>query len=229
VLGAAANATESVWLMSYVTCPTVRYHPAANVRHELLTEAVEIISSLFDGGYVNYTGRNFGIDSAKLWDLPDQRVPIGIAVSGPQSCATIAPVADAMVAVEPEAELVGMFDRATGPGAPRPNVGQVPVCWDADPDKAVALVHDQFRWFAGGWKGQRGDPRAGRLRRRVAVRPAGGRGGVAGLGGQRRNGSGGPLRAAVGGPQGVVGARAVDPAVGVRAEQVAQPLDQCGG
>ena len=28
VLGAAANATERIGLMTYVTCPTIRYHPA---------------------------------------------------------------------------------------------------------------------------------------------------------------------------------------------------------
>src|ERR1700756_1014035 len=28
VLGAAAHATERIGLMSYVTCPTIRYHPA---------------------------------------------------------------------------------------------------------------------------------------------------------------------------------------------------------
>jgi alkanesulfonate monooxygenase SsuD/methylene tetrahydromethanopterin reductase-like flavin-dependent oxidoreductase (luciferase family) len=28
VLGAAAQATERIRLMTYVTCPTIRYHPA---------------------------------------------------------------------------------------------------------------------------------------------------------------------------------------------------------
>src|SRR5438270_6355650 len=28
ILGAAAQATDSIGLMSYVTCPTMRYHPA---------------------------------------------------------------------------------------------------------------------------------------------------------------------------------------------------------
>ena len=118
VLGAAAQATEDIGLMTYVTCPIKRYHPAVvaqkaatmsllsggrftlglgagenlnehvtgggwppvNIRHAMLEEAVEIISSLFDGGYVNFQGTYFQVDSAKLWDLPDIRTPIGIAV-----------------------------------------------------------------------------------------------------------------------------------------------------
>jgi G6PDH family F420-dependent oxidoreductase len=29
---------------------------------------------------------------------------------------------------------------------------QLPVCWDPDRDAAVRRAHEQFRWFAGGWK-----------------------------------------------------------------------------
>src|SRR5438445_9227386 len=121
VLGAAAQATERIPLMTYVTCPILRYHPAVvaqkaatmqilsgnrfrlglgagenlnehvvgkrwpavGYRHEMLSEAVDIISELFDGdGTVNYRGRHFDVEQAKLWDLPDERVPIGVAVSG---------------------------------------------------------------------------------------------------------------------------------------------------
>ena len=91
-----------------------------------------------------------GIDSAKLWDLPTQRVPIGVAVSGDQSVETFAPLADAMVAVEPDESLVTGFDAAAGVVLPK--IGQQPICWDANKDAAVARAHEQFRWFAGGWK-----------------------------------------------------------------------------
>src|SRR3954464_16078396 len=91
-LGAVAHATSTIGLMTYVTAPTFRYHPAvvaqqaatlqlisdnrftlglgagealnehvigggwpaANTRQARLVEAVEIITALFDGGYVNY-------------------------------------------------------------------------------------------------------------------------------------------------------------------------------
>src|SRR5919107_321980 len=132
MLGAVTQVTDRVELMTYVTCPTVRYHPAVvaqkaatvgllsggrftlglgagenlnehvvgrgwppvNVRHDMLGEALDIINALFDGGYVSYQGTHFHVDSAKLWDLPEQRVPIGVAVSGPQSVEAFAPKAD---------------------------------------------------------------------------------------------------------------------------------------
>jgi G6PDH family F420-dependent oxidoreductase len=187
-LGAVTQATEHVDLMTYVTCPTMRYHPtvvaqqaatvqllsgnrftlglgsgenlnehvvgrgwpAVNVRHEMLVEAVQIISALFEGGYVNFSGDHFRVDSAKLWDLPDIRVPIAVAVSGDQSVRRFAPLVDAMIAVEPEAALCEKWDRVGGRDAAK--IGQLPVCWDADRDAAIARAHEQFRWFAGGWK-----------------------------------------------------------------------------
>jgi G6PDH family F420-dependent oxidoreductase len=189
VLGAVAQVTHDVELMTYVTCPTFRYHPAVvaqqaatmqllsggrfllglgagenlnehvvgrgwppvNVRHEMLREAVEIIRALFDGGYVNYAGEHFRIDSAKLWDLPEQPSKIGIAASGDPSVQLAADYADALIAVQPEAELVSGFDQAKGGNGGR-KIGQVPVCYDADPDAAVRRAHEQFRWFGGGWK-----------------------------------------------------------------------------
>ena len=188
VLGAAAQATQRIGLMTYVTCPIRRYHPAVvaqkaatmsilsdgrftlglgagenlnehvvgggwppvNTRHSMLAEAVEIISQLLDGGYVNYKGIHFEVDSAKLWDLPENRPSIGIAVSGAQSCQLAGRYGDLMIAVEPDRELARLFDDAGGAGKPR--VGQIPVCFDTDRDAAVDRAHRLFRWFGGGWK-----------------------------------------------------------------------------
>ncbi|MEN3316177.1 MAG: hypothetical protein V7605_2411 [Acidimicrobiaceae bacterium] len=124
--------------------------PAVDVRHRMFREAVEIIQALFGGGYVTRSGEFFDVQSAKIWDLPDQLPPIGIAVSGPQSCRLAGELGDLMIAVEPEAGLGEAFDAAGGSGKPR--VGQVPVCYDTDESVAVKRAHEQFRWFGGGWK-----------------------------------------------------------------------------
>ena len=143
ILGAAAQATSRIPLMTYVTCPTMRYHPAVvaqkaatvailsggrfrlglgsgenlnehvvgkrwpavGVRHEMLAEAVDVITALLDGQHLNHRGRHFDVESARLYDLPDERVRIGIAVSGERSCALAGRKADLMIATEPEPEL----------------------------------------------------------------------------------------------------------------------------
>jgi G6PDH family F420-dependent oxidoreductase len=189
MLGAVTQVTERVELMTYVTCPILRYHPAvvaqkaatigllsdgrftlglgagenlnehivgagwppANVRHEMFGEAIEIITSLFDGGYVNYAGDHFRVDSAKLWDLPERRVPLAVAVSGNQSIEKFAPLVDHLIAVEPEDDLVAKWDETVS-GRDSRKIGQVPICWDTDRVRAVERAHEQFRWFGGGWK-----------------------------------------------------------------------------
>ncbi|RBM15955.1 LLM class F420-dependent oxidoreductase [Prauserella sp. PE36] len=191
-LGAVTQSTESVELMTFVTCPIMRYHPAvvaqkaatvqllsggrfllglgagenlnehvigegwppANVRHEMLGEALQIVNGLFDGGYTNYAGEHFRVDSAKLWDLPERRVPVGVAVSGAQSVNKFAPLSDALIAVEPNGQLCTQWDtERSGAGLETSRkIGQLPVCWDQDKKAAVRRAHEQFRWFAGGWK-----------------------------------------------------------------------------
>ncbi len=188
VLGALAQATESLPLMTFVTCPTIRYHPAViaqlaattallsggrftlglgsgenlnehvvgggwppvDVRHDMLAEAVEIISALFTGEDVNLTGRHFEVRSTRLFDVPAPPPPIGIAASGAQSCKLAGEYADVLIAVEPNADLIAAFSAAGGAG--KPCYGQMPICYDRNRDAAVARAHEQFRWFGSGWK-----------------------------------------------------------------------------
>lgn len=192
VLGAVAQATSRVDLMTYVTCPTLRYHPAVvaqkaatvgllsegrftlglgsgenlnehvvgqgwpavDVRQDMLQEAIHIIRELWTGELVSWSGDHFRVESARVWDLPEEPVTIGTAVSGAKSVARFGPLSDHLVAVEPDRELVEAWNGTDGAptiGAGARAVGQIPICWDPDRDAAIARAHDQFRWFAGGW------------------------------------------------------------------------------
>ncbi|RHA37068.1 LLM class F420-dependent oxidoreductase [Cellulomonas rhizosphaerae] len=189
LLGAVAQATSRVELMTYVTCPTMRYHPtvvaqqaatlavlsegrfqlnlgsgenlnehvvgqgwpAVGERQDMLEEAISIIRSLLDGELVTWEGNHFRVDQAKLWDLPESPVELGVAVSGDHSIERFAPLVDHLVAVEPDADLVTSWDKARGGEASR-KIGQVPICWDPSRERAIERAHDQFRWFSGGWK-----------------------------------------------------------------------------
>jgi G6PDH family F420-dependent oxidoreductase len=120
-----------------------------DVRHEMFSEAIEIIRVLFDGGYVTYHGRYYDVESAKLFDRPEQPVEIGIAVSGRQSCTIAGEQGDFVVAIEPKAELVEMFREAGGSGA---GVAQIPVCYGPNEEECRQIAREQFRWGANGWK-----------------------------------------------------------------------------
>jgi G6PDH family F420-dependent oxidoreductase len=186
VLGAVAHATRQLRLMSFVTCPTRRYHPvvvaqkAATVallsegrftlglgagenlnehvvggwphvtaRHRMFEEALQIIQPLLVGQTVHHNGEYFEVPEARLWDRPAEGVPIGVAVSGPESCGLAAAYADAMIATEPRADLIQEFE-ARG-GVCRPRYGQVALCYGPDEGRSRRLAHKQFAWFGLGW------------------------------------------------------------------------------
>src|ERR1700684_3070954 len=125
--------------------------PAVGARHEMFREAVDIIGALLDGeDSVNYRGKHFDAEQARLWDLPSERVPIGIAVSGADSCRLAGEKGDVMIAVEPKAKLVEQFESAGGAG--KAKIGQIAISYDEDRDAAIERAHEQFRWFGLGWK-----------------------------------------------------------------------------
>lgn len=192
VLGAVAHATERVGLYSYVTCPTIRYHPAivaqqaatvqiladgrftlglgsgenlnehvvgkgwpsVQTRQDMLVEAIHIIRELWTGTLVDWRGDYFQVDSARIWDVPEEPIGIGISMTGDRSVDNFATLADHLIEVQPDADRVKSWHdarQATGlPGGGRV-IGQIPICWDPSRDAAVERAHEQFRWFAGGW------------------------------------------------------------------------------
>ncbi|GAB3712312.1 LLM class F420-dependent oxidoreductase [Mariniluteicoccus flavus] len=191
VLGAVAQVTERVDLYTYVTCPTLRYHPAVvaqkaatlqiladgrftlglgsgenlnehvvgegwpavDERQDMLEEAIEIIRELHTGELVTWAGEHFRVDSARIWDLPEQGVDLAVAVGGDKAVERFAPLSDHLVATEPSADLVTSWNAASTHtiGADAKAIGQIPISWDPDPERAKERAHEQFRWFAGGW------------------------------------------------------------------------------
>ncbi len=129
--------------------------PTVERRQDMLREAIKIIRELFGGELVNWRGDYFQVDSARLWDVPDVPAGIAVAIGGKEAIDRFVKLADHFVAVEPDRELVDAWHAArqvaNGAHAGRV-VGQIPVSWDPDRDAAIERAHDQFRWFAGGWK-----------------------------------------------------------------------------
>lgn len=181
VLGAVAHATERIELMSFVTCPLRRYHPAVvaqmaatvgvisqgrftlgvgageslnehvvgtwpyvSVRHDMLCEALEIIRPLLAGATVHFNGSYYDVPEARLFDRPEERVPIAVAASGPASAELAVEYGDAIIAVEADAGLVERF------GA-KPRYGQVAICYGPDEQQCRKTALDQWRWSALGW------------------------------------------------------------------------------
>ncbi|MFC4050673.1 TIGR03557 family F420-dependent LLM class oxidoreductase [Actinomadura syzygii] len=188
VLGALAQATHRIPLMTFVTCPIMRYHPAVvaqkaatmgvlsdgrftlglgagenlnehvvgrgwpsvDVRHEMFEEAVEIIRALLGGGYLNYRGRHFNVDSAKVYDLPDQPVRIGMAAFGRRAGRLAARHADLLISDQPIGGVVDLFHKEGGAG--KPVYGQIPVAFGSDVEECRRRAHRIWRFSVPAWK-----------------------------------------------------------------------------
>jgi G6PDH family F420-dependent oxidoreductase len=189
LLGACAEATSSIGLMTMVTCPIIRYHPAiiaqaaatvsllsegrfvlglgageqlnehvvgqpwppADVRHEMLHEAVEIIRLLWQGGFQSHRGRYFTLQDAQVYDLPERPVPIALAAGGTEACELAARVGDHLIATEPKAQLLQHYNSAGGKGH---KYAQVAVCVGDDESACRKTAWERWRFALPGWKVQ---------------------------------------------------------------------------
>jgi coenzyme F420-dependent glucose-6-phosphate dehydrogenase len=116
--------------------------PEAEVRLEMLEEAIEVIRLLWQGGYQSHHGRYYTVEEARIYTLPDQPPPIYVAASQPQAAELAGRVGDGLISVAPDAELIDRFKSAGGDG--KPKVGQVTVCWAESQEEARQTA---FEWW----------------------------------------------------------------------------------
>jgi G6PDH family F420-dependent oxidoreductase len=123
--------------------------PPVHIRHEMLEEAIEIIRTLWGGGYHAHQGKHYRVDDARIFTLPDEPPPIYVAVSGPKSVALARRAGDGMVAIHPRAELTRPFADCG-----KPRYGQLALSVDEDEAQARRLARELFRFSTAGWKVQ---------------------------------------------------------------------------
>lgn len=179
VLGAIAE-TTSLDVVTGVTCPTVRIHPAilaqatattaalfegrfswgvgsgealnehilgdrwppAPVRLEMLEEAIELVRELWKGESVTHYGEHYVVEDARIYDAPDQPVPIPVSAFGPKAAEVAARTGDGLFVTGPSTEIIDRWRAAGGAG---PVYGQVTVCWAESRDEAVETAHRIWR------------------------------------------------------------------------------------
>jgi coenzyme F420-dependent glucose-6-phosphate dehydrogenase len=116
--------------------------PETEVRQERLTEAIEVIRLLWQGGNRSYHGRHFTVENARLYTLPDSLPPLFVAVGGQRGAEQAARLGDGMIGTEPERALLAAFDKAGGSGKPR--YAELTVCWAKDEATARRTAREQW-------------------------------------------------------------------------------------
>jgi alkanesulfonate monooxygenase SsuD/methylene tetrahydromethanopterin reductase-like flavin-dependent oxidoreductase (luciferase family) len=127
--------------------------PAYPERRARLEDACEIITRLWDGGFHDYDGHHWHLDGARLYTLPDERVPLFVAGNGPRTARVAGRYADGFLTlVDPDTyheELAPAL--ADGAAA----AGRDPAAIDTIRQFSVAYGDDEAacREAAGFWRG----------------------------------------------------------------------------
>ncbi len=108
--------------------------PSADVRLEMLEEAIEVIRLLWKGGFKHHHGRHYTLEGARIYSLPDELPPILVSGFAPKSVELAARIADGFVSVGPDKDGLGSYRAQGGTG---PSTAGVKVCWGPDRDECV--------------------------------------------------------------------------------------------
>ena len=124
--------------------------PPPDMRQDMLEEAVEVLRLLHRGGEQSHYGKFFQVHDARVYNIPDEPLPIYIAAAGQQAAKMAARLGDGLICSAPAAESVAAFE--AGGGAGKPRYGQLTVCWARSEDEAVRTAHEY--WPISGLEGQ---------------------------------------------------------------------------
>lgn len=90
--------------------------PEADVRLEMLEEAIEVIRLLWRGGQRSHRGRHYVVENARVYDLPQEPPPILVSGFGPKSIELAARVGDGYCTVAPDADAIERYRAGGGTG-----------------------------------------------------------------------------------------------------------------
>jgi coenzyme F420-dependent glucose-6-phosphate dehydrogenase len=187
VLGAIAQATERVEVITGVTAPIIRIHPGivaqaaattaammpgrfslgvgtgealnehifgdrwppADVRLEMLEEAIDVIRLLWQGGNQSHEGKHYRVENARIYTLPDPLPPIVVAAAGEKAAQLAGRAGDGLMSTAPDPDVIRTWTEAGGSG---PKYAQVTVLWHEDEATAKKMAYEL--WPNAGASGQ---------------------------------------------------------------------------
>ncbi|OBJ52406.1 LLM class F420-dependent oxidoreductase [Mycobacterium sp. 1423905.2] len=116
-----------------------QHWPPAQVRREMLEEAITVIRQLFTGEQVSHHGRYFTVENARLYTLPEKPTPLYISGFGELSCQLAGRIGDGYISTETSAELIDAFRSAGGEG--KPMQAGFKVCHAPTKEEGVRTAH----------------------------------------------------------------------------------------
>ena len=111
--------------------------PEADVRLEMLEEAIDVLRLLWQGGSQSHHGRHYTVENARLYTLPDEPPPVYVSAFGPKSIGVAARTGDGFVTTKPDPDALGAYRAEGGRG---PALAGMKGCWGEDEAAARRLA-----------------------------------------------------------------------------------------
>lgn len=124
--------------------------PPVHHRHGMLREAVEIMQGLWQGGLYSHSGEYYEVESARVYDLPEEPVPIVIGISGKKSATLAGELGVGIMAVEAEPGLIKDWRSAGGGQGAR--YLELSFAYARSEEQGLELAHEYSRFGALGWE-----------------------------------------------------------------------------
>ena len=90
--------------------------PLADVRLEMLEEAVELMRALWAGDVVTHDGKHYVVEHARIYSRPHEPPPIYMSAFGPKAIKLAARIADGFISTKPSAEDLQSYRKQGGRG-----------------------------------------------------------------------------------------------------------------
>jgi G6PDH family F420-dependent oxidoreductase len=111
--------------------------PEADVRLEMLEEAVEIMRALWSGDSVSHRGPHYTVENARIFTRPDPPPPIFVSGFGPKAIDLAARIGDGFVTTTPDPDAIRRFRQ----GGRKPVQAGAKVCYAPTKQDAVETAH----------------------------------------------------------------------------------------
>jgi G6PDH family F420-dependent oxidoreductase len=112
--------------------------PSADVRLDMLEEAVDVMRKLWTGEEVDHRGQHYTVENARIYTLPDTPPPVYVSGFGPKATELAGRIGDGYVTTTPDQKLLARFREVSGG---KPAMAGFKAAWAPTEDEGVDHAH----------------------------------------------------------------------------------------
>ncbi len=112
--------------------------PSADIRLEMLEEAVDLMRELWTGEVVTRSGKHYAVDTARIYTRTEEPPPVYVSGFGSKATSVAARIGDGYISTKADSDLLEQFKRESGG---KPAMAGTKVAYAPSEDEGVDLAH----------------------------------------------------------------------------------------